>query len=182
MTFGTASTVARSASGTWNIVSDEKPKVRREQHAGEGRDADVLRLDGVVIVLPGEADLVLGRRQLFHQPGDVLLRAEIGIGFDQREQAAQRAAQRVLGLHRLLGGVGGDRLIARRDDGRELALLDLHGVLDRIDEIGNEVVAALQLDIDLRPGIAHFLPAGNEAVIDADDDEHRDDDDTQNDP
>jgi hypothetical protein len=43
-------------------------------------------------------------------------------------------------------------------------------------------VAALQLDIDGCPGIAHFLSPGDKSVVDADNDDHQQDDNPKGDP
>ena len=41
--------------------------------------------------------------------------------------------------------------------------------LHRLDEVGDEVEPALELDIDLGPGVVHLVAAANEAVVGADD-------------
>jgi hypothetical protein len=46
--------------------------------------------------------------------------------------------------------------------------------LDRVDEIGDKVVAALELDIDLRPRTFDLLPQPHQIIIDADDDRDAD--------
>jgi hypothetical protein len=60
------------------------------------------------------------------------------------------------------GGAGS--LVARLDDRLEGLALVLEVPLGRLDEVGDEVVAALELDVDLRPALADVLPQADEAV------------------
>ena len=104
-----------SASKNSRLREAERPG---DQHVGEGLDRGVVVEHAGVVVLAREADLVLGRRQLLLQLEHVLVRLQLGVVLDDREERAQRAGQRVLGL-RLLGGAlgaGGDRVGARLGD------------------------------------------------------------------
>src|SRR5947209_8263096 len=134
-------------------VGDE---VRRERLA-----ADVVLHDGVVVALAGERDAVLGARQLFLDRQHVLVRLELRVGLDHREEPAERARQPRLRLrepaHRLGAARGAGRALrglhgarARRDDGIERLALVRHVTLGRLHQVGNEVVAALALDVGLR--------------------------------
>ena len=86
----------------------------REEDVREHLDRVVVVEDGRVVVLAGERDLVLGGRQLLLEFEDVLVRLELGVVLDDREQRAQGPGQDVLGLG--LGGgalgAGGDRVRA----------------------------------------------------------------------
>ncbi len=56
-----------------------------------------------------------------------------------------------------------------------------HVALGGLDEIGDEVVAALELHVDLRVGVFETVAQGDEGVVDAGDPEAEDDhDDEQN--
>jgi hypothetical protein len=44
----------------------------------------------------------------------------------------------------------------------------LHVALDRVDEIRNQVVAPLELNVDLPPGIIHLVAHSHERVVNAD--------------
>ena len=43
--------------------------------------------------------------------------------------------------------------------------LVLHVALDRLNQIRNQVVAPLQLNVNLRPGVLHLVPAPHEAIV-----------------
>jgi hypothetical protein len=52
--------------------------------------------------------------------------------------------------------------------------------LDGLDEVRDQIPAALELDLDLRPGVVHAVPLLNEAVVEGDEqqpDDHDDRDD-----
>ena len=54
--------------------------------------------------------------------------------------------------------------------------------LDRLDEVRDEVAAALELDVDVRPSGSHLVSEPDEPVV-PDDDEHEEDrDDAESDP
>ncbi len=52
-----------------------------------------------------------------------------------------------------------------------------HVTLDRLDQVGNEIVSPLQLHLDLREGILVAVAVGDELVVDAHDHraDHNDD-------
>ena len=52
-----------------------------------------------------------------------------------------------------------------------------HVTLGGLDEIGDEVVAALELDVDLGEGVFEAIAKGDEAVVDAGDPEAGDEED-----
>ena len=141
-----------------------------------------------VVVLAAEADLVLGRRQLLLELHDVLVRLQVGVVLDQREELAQGAGQEVLGLCGL-AGVGGTGLLgvdggaASLDDLRQGLLLEVHVALHRIDEVRDQVVASLELDADLVPRLVDHVPQPDQAVVgedqEQDDDRDRDQQDDQ---
>jgi hypothetical protein len=68
-----------------------------------------------------------------------------------------------------LGGGEGD--VAGLDDGLEGLALVLEVALGDFDEVGDEVVTALQLDVDLGEGVLEAVAEGDEAVVDAGDEE-----------
>src|SRR6476619_824026 len=78
-----------------------EPERSSDEHVGEGRYRRVVIEDGRVVVLARERDLVLGRRQLLLELEDVLVRLEVRVVLDHREQRAKRAGQRVLGCRLL---------------------------------------------------------------------------------
>ena len=94
-----------------------------------GRERLALRVVGhhrVVVGLPGEGDLVLGRGELLHQGHHRRVGLQVGIGLGDREEPAQRAGQGGFragqlfhrrGVAGVLGGahVGGGGGVARGD-------------------------------------------------------------------
>jgi hypothetical protein len=143
-----------AASGSASKKSRLRTRAARDEHVWEGRDGGVVVEHGGVVVLARERDLVLGRGQLLLELEDVLVGLELGIVLDDGEQRAQRAGQRVLGGGLLAGpwrrrrrrgaGVG--------DVGQDL-LLEAHVALDGVHEVRDQVVAALELDLDLGEGL-----------------------------
>ena len=134
-------------------------------------------------MLARERDLVLGRGQLLLQLEHVLVGLELGVVLDDREQRAQRAGQRVLGgglLGRALGtgGHGGGAGVG--DVGQDL-LLEAHVALDRVHEVRDQVVTALELDLDLGERLVDAQALLDQAVVDPDRDDDQDDDDADDD-
>src|SRR5690606_38176053 len=62
--------------------------------------------------------------------------------------------------------------------GLEGLALVLEVRLGRLDQVGDEVVPALELDVDLRERVLEAVPQADQPVVDADhpEDEHDDDD------
>lgn len=160
------------------------------EHAGENDVREnfaggIIELDAVVVGLAGEGDFVLGRRQLFGELEHVLVRFEIRILLGDDHEAAERAAEAGFGgeeaFHGVgVGGIGRDGLgggggdVAGFDDGFERGALVLHVAFGDLDEIRNEVVAALELDVDLREGVLEAVTEFDEFVVDAGDPEAED--------
>ena len=151
--------------------------------AGENLPLRVVGHHRVVIRLPGEGDFVFRRGQFLHQAQHGRVRFEVGIRLGEREQAAERAGERAFGagefLHRggiagIGGGacVGGRCGIARGDDGFERAAFVFEVTLRGLDQIRNQVVAPLELHVNLRVGVFETVAQRDEFVVDADN-EHR---------
>src|SRR5438309_9330988 len=70
-------------------VTLREPEHPGDEHVREGLDRLIEVEDRRVVVLPREADLVLGRRQLLLEVQDVLVRLELRIVLDDREQRAE---------------------------------------------------------------------------------------------
>ena len=130
--------------------------------AGDRPDLGIVGLHRGDVVAPRDGDAVLGAFELRLQREEVLVRLEVRIVLGDGEQLAERAGQRALRFLEFLEGLGiGEdvgrdlhlrRLGARLGHlGQHLALL--RGVaLHRLDEIGDEVGAALILVQHLAPG------------------------------
>ena len=161
------------------------------KHAGEddvGKHfaSRVVGHDAVVVGLTGEGDFVFSRSEFLGELHHILVGLEIGVLLGDDHEAGERATQAGLGREQAfhgvaIGGVGGGRLsggggdVARLDDGFERGALVLHVALGGFDEVGNEIVAALELHVDLSVGVFETVAQGDEGIVDAGDPEADDD-------
>ena len=94
--------------------------------------------------------------ELLLQGQEVLVGLEVGVGLGDGEQPAERLGQHVLALGLLGGGLAaGHGRGPRGHDVLERAALVRGVALDRLDEVADEVVPAVELDVDLAPGLLH---------------------------
>jgi hypothetical protein len=159
-----------------------------KNHVGENLAGGVVGHDGVVVSLTGEADFVLGRGELLGELHHILVGFEIGVLLGDDHEAGEGAAEAGFGgkeaFHRVaIGGIGGDGGgggggdVAGFDHGLERGALVLHVALGGLNEIRDEVVAALELDVDLGEGVFEAVAKGDQAVVDAGDPEAGDEED-----
>ena len=155
-----------------------------------GKDNGRERLDGVVVAehavvvaLARVAHLVLGVLECSLELHKVGVRLKVGVGLGHGKELAQCTGQHVVGFHFGLGGGGAYGGVARVDHGGERVLLVLGVALDGLDQVGDQVVAALQLRVDVLPGVIDTIALGNHVVVDASDgaDDHNDNNDTDDD-
>src|SRR3989338_7431929 len=73
-----------------------------EHHVGEGLALGVVFHHRIVERLAGEGDLVLGAGELLLQAEDILVRLQVRVGLEYREQLAERAAEHAFGLREAL--------------------------------------------------------------------------------
>ena len=123
--------------------------------------------DRVVVVLAGEGDLVLGLGQLALQVEEVRVGLEVGVGLGDGVQPDQRALQRASAA--ALAGTsspGGGGLQAGPGLGDLLEdLLLVGGVpLDRVDQVGDQVGAPGELDVDAAQRLLRADVAGAQLV------------------
>src|SRR2546428_2064017 len=139
-----------------------------EDVRGELRDFGVeVAHDGVVIaprVLECVFDLgerALQLREAFH---GAKLRGSLGQG----KQVLERAGEHAFGLALGSRALRGHGAVARVDDSLESALLVSGVALDRFHHVGDQVVAALELHINVGPGVIALHLKTNQAVVRAD--------------
>lgn len=150
--------------------------------AREGGDGVVVLEHAVVEAHASVADLVLGVGEVGLELLEVEVGLQLGVGLGDGEQAAERTGDRVGGVHAGLGGGGGHIVGTGGGDGLERLGLVGRIALDDFDEVGDEVVAALELGLDGLPGVVAAVLLLDDAVVDAhigeaaDDREHDDDD------
>ena len=145
------------------LGSDEAEAVGHER-GGEDFALVVVGQHRIVISLPRERHAIFGGGQLLGELHHGLVGLQIGIGFLQREQMAQRLGQGILAAAQLLhrrriAGIGlrigqpADRRIARLHHRLERAALMREITLGGLDQIRYQVVPAGQLHVDLRKSV-----------------------------
>ena len=157
------------------------------EHAGEqgGRhllDAGVVFLDGVVEEAAAGRDLVLEVGQFAGQLLEVGVGLEVRIGLRQRDQPAERAAQLVLGGGDLRRSLRRHRRVAGLDHVVERAALVAGVALHGLDQVRDQIVALLELHVDVGKGLADALAERDQPVIGGEREENENDDDAENDP
>src|ERR1700722_3946111 len=137
----------------------------REDVGGELLNFCVQVADYSVVIAPCVLDgvLDLGKGRLERRK--TLNSAELRVGFRKRKQAFQRARKHVLGLRLVARAGSGHSAIARVDYRFQGALLVSCVALDGFHQVGNQVVATLELDIDVRPGVVAGDLEAHQAVV-----------------
>src|SRR5437667_2901109 len=140
----------------------------RRQHLGEAADVGVVAVHGIVVVLAGDGDAVLGPLELVLERPEVLVRLELRVALRDGEQAAERCGQRGIRLGHLLQVA---TLHRPRELGPRLRYLGEHRLLllgvafHRLDQVGDEIGAPLQLHLDLGLGGVHLLVVRLDRVV-----------------
>src|SRR2546422_791707 len=150
-----------------------------EDVRGELRDFGVeVAHDGVVIaprVLECVFDLgerALELREAFHG-------AKLRVSLGQGKQVLERAGEHAFGLALGSRALRGHGAVARVDDSLERALLVSGVALDRFHHVGDQVVAALELHINVGPGVIALHLETHQAVVHADGKQQHNRDDNQ---
>ena len=117
-------------------------------------------------MLPRKCDTIFCRAQLLLKLKHILACSKPGNRFCRGEQEAQRLCK--FGFcHRARGDATcrHDGLPTEFDHGCERSAFVRDISLDAFDQIGNEIAAAAELNIDLCPGIARPAPEGDEPIV-----------------
>ncbi|ENN89004.1 hypothetical protein RHSP_02688 [Rhizobium freirei PRF 81] len=137
----------------------------------ESLDLDVQIARCTVVIAARHLDLVFRRLQRLLQLDEARIGLQVGIGFGNGHQAAKRLAEDAFGC-----GTAGDIAcrhglgrIARLGDFDQRLVLMAGIAFDRLDQIGNEIGAALQLHVDAGPCFLRNLARANEPIVDEDD-------------
>ena len=136
-----------------------------EQHGREGLACGIVLRRRVVEEAARRRDLVLQVGQLALQLLEVLVGLQVRIGLGQREELPQRALQRALGGGLRGGPLGGYCRVASLDDSLQRALLVCRIALNRLDQVGHQVVALLELHVDVGERLAAALAQRHQAVV-----------------
>src|SRR5690625_1095776 len=137
-----------------------------QEHARNGLDRIVVLQHRVVVKLAGVSDLVLHTREFILQRTEVLVGAQLRVGFGHGEETTERPAHLVGSLCRFSDRTGIHHCLSRTVDGVEYLTLVRRITLHRLDDVGNEVVSTLQLHIDLTPRVFIAVLEGDDAVVD----------------
>ena len=156
-----------------------------DEEGGEGVEGGVIFADGVVEAAAFDGDAVFGAFELGLEVAEILAGFEVGVAFGDDEKAGEGVGELALGLLEFLefggvvggvGGVDGDFADggAGVGDGFEGGFFEVGGAGDGLDEVGDEVGAALVDVLDLGPLGVGGLVEGVEVVVGADTDEEED--------
>ena len=159
-----------TCTGARDIVLDVEELARRvverlgQDARRERLDRRVQEPDLVVVVLPRVGDLRLGAGELLLQRQEVRVGLQVGVVLGDGEQLAEPGADGVLRV-----GLTGDALGAlgaapRLGDLLEGLALVGRVPLDRLDQVGDQVVPAPELHVDLGPTLVGAVPVLHEAV------------------
>src|SRR5687768_423385 len=161
----------------------------RHQVGRETLNGRVVGDDGVVVPLALAGDAVFRLRQLVLELHEVLVGPKLRISLRHGEKAAQGLREHPLRLGLLLDALGGDRLVAGGDDRLERLALVGGISANGLDEVWNEIVAALEEHLDVAPAGADTFLEVDKAVVgphdpqaNAEDHQQDDSDDDDNGP
>ena len=157
---------------------DAEAEHARDDVGRELFDGAVVFGDAVVVVLAREGDAVFGRGDFFAQRGELVVRLEVGVVLEGGVEAAEACAQGLFGRGEcahagaaaaafgVFQGVGG--VVARGDDRGQRFLFVLQVFARDFDEVRDEVVAAGELDVNLRESVFRVVAVVDEAVVNGD--------------
>src|SRR6266850_683258 len=151
------------------ILALDEAEEQRDLVGREAVDRGVEIADDGVVVATRALDRLLELAERGLELAKALVRLEVGIRLGEREELPQGARQLVLRLGARLGrlrrhgrAAGADDLVERRPLVGGVAL---HG----LDQVGHQIGAALELDVDVRPRFIRPLAQPDELVVRHDD-------------
>src|SRR5712691_1919394 len=136
------------------IVARETAQTRHETVWKESEEGVVV-LHGFVVTPPLHGDAVLRARQLILEPQEVLVGFQLRIVLHDHEQTAKSGIKLYIGGNLLRRRMRGKQGGARLGNFAEDYLLLHRDALHRLHQVGNQIRAALQHDIHLRPRRIH---------------------------
>ena len=105
--------------------------------------------------------------------------AKLRVGFGESKYLAQRGSERAFGFCFRGGPLRAHGAIARSDNIFERALFVRGVALHCFHQIGNQVVAAFELNVDIGPRVVALHLQSDQAVVHADDENHGQDNNRQ---
>ena len=129
----------------------------------------VVLADGVVEEAARGGELVLDVGELGLQLLEVRVGLEVRIGLRQRDQPAERAGQHAFSAAAFCRRCPAPLIAALRAwiTASSVPLLVRGVALHGLDQVRDQVVALLQLHVDVGEGLVDALPQRDEAVVDA---------------
>ena len=127
---------------------------------GEKANVGVVGLNGIVVTLAGDGDAIFGTSKLVLKAEKIFVGLELRIIFGQGQDFDLHAIELIAGGDLVRGSLGVHVLRAGLGDVVEDGLF-LSGIsLDGFDQVGDEIGAALEVGLDLRPvGLDSFVEA-----------------------
>lgn len=141
----------------------------RDDIAREHIDLVVERQHIAIIEAAGGLDLVFRVGEFALQLKEILVGLEIRVGLRDCEQAFQRIREHVFGLRLVRSGTRLHSSSTGRGHFFKHAGFVRSIAFDRIDEIRNQIIAALELHVDIAPGFADAVAESDETVEEHDD-------------
>ena len=133
--------------------------------AGELPQGRVELVDGEVEEAPRGGDAVLGVCELDPEVAEVHRSLQLGVTLDDGQERSDALADLRFGLEPRVGARGAERVRPRprhlRQHRQLMAGVAAHG----LDQSRDEIVAMLQLDVDVREGRRAALVQGHQAVV-----------------
>ena len=145
-------------------------------------DISVVLLSRRIEESASRGDLVFDVGELGLELEKACIRLQVRIALRQREDGLESAREHVVCGDLVVDGLGAHVLGARGGDIREGLALVRRIAFHRLDEIGDEVHAELELDIDVREGLIAAIAQSNNAIVHRDEEERDDDGDSDDDP
>src|SRR5712692_3148524 len=155
----------------WRGDLEELARLEAE-HPGDDvrRELSDLRVevaDGSVVVAPRVLDGVFDLGQCVLELREAFHRAKLRVSLSQGKQLPQRAGEHTLRLALGRGALGTHGAVARVDNRIERALFVRGVALDGFHDVGNQVVASLELHVNVGPGIVALHLQAHQAVVNA---------------
>src|SRR4029077_19527253 len=149
---------------------------------GEHGDLGVEVADHGVVIAARVLHAVFDLIQRLLELRETFYGAKLRVRFGERENLAEGGREHAFRFGLRGGAFSGHSAVARGDHAFKRAFLMGRVAFYGLDEIGNQVVAALELDINVGPGVVALHPQTHQAVVQADDEDHDQRDDDQENP
>jgi hypothetical protein len=142
-----------------------EPEHSRDQHGGKRFHRGVHLHDRVVVGLAGERNSIFRGGEFVLEGKEILIGFEVRVSLRDGQQPGKRAGQFTFSFDPIRGYRGTGRFRASVHHGFEGALFVRGISLNGVYQVGDEVMPALELNVNLRPRIPHTLAQPDQPVI-----------------